>query len=81
MSTELKSMKRTGSRNVELSVTRFSGGKNGVCLQLMGVMEEGGIGYVQLNRKDMERLVKLWRKEIGALRTSEGQFTSANSTK
>ena len=79
MSTELKSLKRTGSRNVELSVTRFCGGKNGTCLQLTGVMEEGGTGYIQLNRKDMERLVKIWRKEIGALKTSEGQFTSTNS--
>lgn len=67
MSTELGYIKRTGSRNIELSVTRFWGGKNGTCLQLTGTTEEGITGYVQLNKKDMLCLIKVWQKEIGAL--------------
>jgi hypothetical protein len=79
MSTELRKMKRTGSRNVELSVLRFSGGKNGMCIQLTGEMEEGGYGYVQLNKKDMVRLIKTWEKEVGALGNKETCPASHNS--
>lgn len=67
MSTELTIMKRTGSRNIELIVTRFYGGKNGVCLQLTGIMEEGNTGYVQLNVQDMKRLIKIWKFSIDPL--------------
>ena len=68
MSTELGTILRSGSRSVDLKVTRFGGGiKTGLCLQLTGLMEEGTIGYVQLNKKDMLCLIKVWQKEIGAL--------------
>jgi hypothetical protein len=68
MSTELGFIKHSGSRVVELQVTRYSGGiKNGMCLQLTGTTEEGYTGYVQLNKKDMLCLIKVWQKEIGAL--------------
>ena len=68
MSTELGFIKHTGSRNVELQVTRYFGGeKNGLCLQLTGTTEEGSTGYVQLNKKDILCLIKVWQKEIGAL--------------
>jgi hypothetical protein len=68
MSTELGFIKHTGSRNVKLQVTRYFGGiKNGLCLQITGQEEEGRTGYVQLNKKDMLCLIKVWQKEIGAL--------------
>lgn len=80
MSTELKPMKNTGSRNIELLVTRYYGGiKNGTCLQLTGPMEIGGCGYVQLNKKDMVKLIKTWEKEIGALGNKETCPASHNS--
>lgn len=63
MSTELPSMKNTGSRGIELFVTRYCG-KDGLCLQLTGEMEEGGWGYVQLNKSDILRLMKIWRKNV-----------------
>lgn len=60
MSKELKPMKHTGSRAVELSVTRYYGGENvGRCFQLTGEMENGRIGYVQLNKKDIKKLIKI----------------------
>jgi len=53
-------MKHTGSRAVELSVTRYYGGENvGRCFQLTGEMENGRIGYVQLNKKDIKKLIKI----------------------
>lgn len=60
MSTVLKTLKQTGSRGVELSLVRYSGGKNGICLQIAGPMEDGRTGYVQLNKKDIVDLVKIW---------------------
>ena len=77
--TELRKMKRTGSRNIDLSAVRFYGGKNGMCIQLTGKMEEGGYGYVQLNKKDMVSLIKTWEKEIGALGNKETCPASHNS--
>ena len=60
MGTELKPLKNTGSRGIELSVTRYWGGdKHGTCFQLKGEMEEGGIGYVQLSKKDIRVLYGL----------------------
>ena len=68
MSTELGTIINTGSRGVELRVTRYGGGiKNGMCLQLTGMTEEHTSGYVQLNKKDMICLFTVWQKEIGAL--------------
>lgn len=68
MSTELKTMQHTGSRDVELRLTRFYGGeKVGTCLQLTGPMEMGGVGYVQISKKDMLRLIRVWEKDIGPL--------------
>jgi hypothetical protein len=76
MSTELKSMKQTGSCSVELLLTRYYGGsKHGTCLQLTSPN-----GYVQLNTKDMERLIQVWQKEIGALKIKERRKTVKAST-
>ena len=63
MSTELKTLKNTGSRGVDMLVTRYYGGEQGVCLQLTAEQEEGGVGYVQLNKKDIIQLVNLWEQE------------------
>jgi len=53
-------MKHTGSRAVELSVTRYYGGeKVGRCFKFTGEMEDGRIGYVQLNKKDIKKLIKI----------------------
>ena len=62
MSRELKTLKRTGSRNVEMFVTKYWGGKNGTCLQLTATQEEGLTGYVQINGNDLKKINKLWNK-------------------
>jgi hypothetical protein len=67
MSTQLTVMQNTGSRNVPIQVTRYSGGDRGACVQLTGDMERGISGYIQLNKKDMEQLVNIWQKYIGRL--------------
>ena len=65
MSTELGTLKNTGSRNVDISLTRFWGGdKKGVCVQLTSRMEDGGIGYVQLSVQDIITLMPILKKEI-----------------
>jgi len=63
MSTNLTTIKNTGSRNVDMDLTRYSGGeKNGVCLQLTAMQEDGKYGYVQINAKDLAKINKLWQK-------------------
>ena len=57
--TELKTIKKAGSRKVDVSVTRYWGGKAGTCYQLTALQEEGNVGYVQLSRKDIAELVKI----------------------
>lgn len=67
MSTDLGTLKDTGSRNVEMSVTRFSGGvKNGLCVQLTAQMEEGSPGYVQLNASDIVALLPVFKDILDA---------------
>lgn len=62
MSTDLGNLKDTGSRNVDMCVTRFYGGqKNGPCLQLTAQMEEGPTGYVQLNASDIVALLPIFK--------------------
>jgi hypothetical protein len=63
MSTELKVLKNTGSRGVDMQVTKYSGGKQGVCFQLTADQEEGGVGYIQLNKKDLIQIINLWEQE------------------
>jgi hypothetical protein len=46
-----------------------------MCLQLTGIMEEGSHGYVQLNKRDMERLIATWQKNVGALKIKESRPT------
>ena len=64
MSKELKILKNTGSRGIDLSITKHCG-TEGDYFQITGEMEEGRIGYVQLNKKDIEDLV---------LETKENEF-------
>ena len=57
MSTELGILKNTGSRKVDMSLTRYFGGKNvGACLQLTATMEDGKTGYIQLSAWDMSAI-------------------------
>jgi len=68
MSTELGYIRHSGSRDIKLQVTRYYGGPEiGPCIQLSGQMEEGNTGYIQLNKKDILALTKLWKNEIGKL--------------
>ena len=59
MSTELGTLNNTGSRGVDMIVTRYSGGEAGACIQLTAAMEDGGWGYVQLSVADFERMLEL----------------------
>lgn len=56
MSTEIATIKNSGSREVDLDVGFYSGGAKGVCIQLTAEMEEGGIGYVQISYQDWRLL-------------------------
>ena len=65
MSTEIGTLKKSGSRNVDLQLTRYYGGRDkGVCIQLTAEMEEGKIGYVQLSAKDLNHLIPLFKKYV-----------------
>ena len=65
MSTEIGVLKNSGSRDVDLSLTRFYGGKEkGVCVQLTALMEEGGHGYIQLSVSDLLLLIPFLKKNI-----------------
>ena len=60
MSTEIRVVQNSGSRGVDLTITRYSGGKErGTCLQLSARMEDGNTGYVQLNTEDIKVLFSL----------------------
>lgn len=63
MSTELETIKKAGSRNVDVQITRYSGGPRGPCVQLGAEMEEGGHGYVQLTIAELERALLIARSE------------------
>lgn len=56
MSKELGILTNTGSRGVDMTVTRYCGGEAGVCIQLAAEQEDGDWGYVQLNEDDLEAL-------------------------
>ena len=66
MSTDLGTLKKTGSRNVDINLTRFWGGGDdkGVCVQLTAKMESGGFGYVQLSVQDIITLMPILKKEV-----------------
>ena len=65
MSTEIGTLKKSGSRNVDLHLNRYHGGRDkGVCIQLTAEMEEGSIGYIQLSGKDLNHLIPLFKKYI-----------------
>lgn len=67
MSTDLGNLKDTGSRNVDMNVTRYSGGeKNGLCIQLSAQMEDGSTGYVQLNASDIVALLPVFKDILDA---------------
>lgn len=62
MSKDLGTLEDTGSRGVDMGVTRFYGGaKNGTCVQLTAVMEGGENGYVQLNASDIVALMPVFK--------------------
>jgi hypothetical protein len=64
MSTELGILKSTGSREVNLYVTRYWGGKKGVCVQLTAVQEDNTHGYVQLSCSDILALLPILKEHI-----------------
>ena len=59
MSTELGTLEGTGSRGVDMIVTRYWGGITGECIQLTAEQEDGDWGYVQLSLVDFVRLIEL----------------------
>ena len=59
MSTELGTLSDTGSRGVDMIVTRYWGGDAGECIQLTAEQEDGDWGYVQLSEQDFEALESL----------------------
>jgi hypothetical protein len=64
MSTEIGVLKESGSRNVDLSVTRYSGGNKGICVQLTALQEDTKYGYVQLSVDDLHELIPILTKFI-----------------
>jgi hypothetical protein len=65
MGTEIGVLKNTGSREVELSLTRYSGGcKNGICVQLTATQEDGISGYIQLSTADIIALIPILKEHI-----------------
>lgn len=64
MSTEIGVIEGTGSRGVEMGVTRYFGGEAGVCIQLTAQQEEGRAGHVQLNAADIITLLPIFKQII-----------------
>ena len=65
MSTEIGVLKNSGSRNIELFLTRFWGGNHkGLCVQLSAIMEGGITGYIQLSTSDIIAILPLLKKYI-----------------
>jgi len=65
MSTELKSLKgqfhsqKTNEmENTEMSLTRFSGGKEGMKLQLTMRAQEDFFTHITLNKSEIKKLIK-----------------------
>ena len=48
----------------DLSVTRFFGGKRGICVQLTKLDETGHMVYVQLSPYQMSKLICVFEKVI-----------------
>jgi hypothetical protein len=71
MGTEIGRIKDSGSRGVELEVVMYPGGKSGLCIQVTGITEEDTWGYIQLNKKDIIKLINIWQKAIGPLDLSK----------
>jgi hypothetical protein len=59
MSTELGTLEDTGSRGVDMLVTRYGGGEAGMCIQLTAEMEDGLTGYIQISAYDMVRITQM----------------------
>jgi len=67
MSIELGKLHKTGSRKIDLDVTRYWGGDDvGLCIQITGEQEEGGYGYVQLSANDIVALLPMFKDIITA---------------
>jgi hypothetical protein len=65
MSTELKSLKgqfhsqKTNEmENTEMSLTRFSGGKEGMKVQLTMRSQDDFFTHITLNKKEIQKLIK-----------------------
>jgi len=75
MSTEIGTLKKTGSRNVDLHINRYFGGsRKGVCVQLTAKMEEGHTGYVQLSKEDILNLLPILYKFIFSVQEDKNIF-------
>lgn len=65
MSTEIGTLHSTGSRNVDMYITRYWGGvENGVCVQLTAKQDEEDMGYIQLSVHDLLVLIPLLQQYI-----------------
>ena len=65
MSKDIGVIKKSGSRGVELFLTRYWGGdKNGYCLQLSALQEDGVHGYIQLSTSDIMALLPILKSHL-----------------
>lgn len=65
MITEIGVLRETGSRNVDMHITRYWGGEDvGPCIQLTAPMEDGGVGYIQLSAFDLLAIFPILQKYI-----------------
>lgn len=64
MSRPIGTIKNTGSRKVDMSLTAYYGGRSiGKCIQLTAKQEDGSYGYVQLDMSDFLMLKRIFEKE------------------
>lgn len=57
MSRDIGTIKSTGSRGVDMSLTRYWGGPAGPCIQLTALTEDDEYGYIQLSAADIVALM------------------------
>jgi hypothetical protein len=64
MSKVIARFQRTGSRDVEIEVVRYTGPNQSGCLQLSTQTQEGFAGYIQVTADDLVRIMPLFQKFI-----------------
>ena len=64
MSREIGILKNTGSRKIDIQITRYNGHDWGPCLQLTAPMEDGFDGYIQLSARDAISLLPIFKTLI-----------------